>query len=103
MSSNAPTPWQTTADEVLAVLLQDEKAHDRARFEWQVDERHFPPGAHREVFRAVDDLRLKNRPVHPAALHDACNGKVDVAWLGGLFMLYSEALTGECSGPTSRT
>jgi len=95
MSSNAPTPWQTTADEVLAVLLQDEKAHDRARFEWQVDERHFPPGAHREVFRAVDDLRLKNRPVHPAALHDACNGKVDVAWLGGLFMLYSEALTGE--------
>lgn len=95
MSSNAPTPWQTTADEVLAVLLQDEKAHDRARFEWQVDERHFPPGPHREVFRAVDDLRLKNRPVHPAALHDACNGKVDVAWLGGLFMLYSESLTGE--------
>ena len=95
MATKQPTPWQLSADEVLAVVLHDGQAYERARFEWLVDERHFPPGAHRDVFRAVDDMRLKNAPIHVTAVHDACNGKVDIAWLGGLFMLYSEGITGE--------
>ena len=89
------SPWQVRADQVLAVLLKDEGAWMRARFEYGLQQWNFPAGIWRDTFKAIDALRIAHEPVHLTAVHDRCDGKVPLEWIGQRVYLYSEALGGE--------
>lgn len=90
-----PTPWQLSADEVLAVLLRDGELYDRARYDWVVKVDHFPPGPHRDLFGAVAQLRDAGEEVHIAAVVDRCDGRVTAEWVSERMIAYSAAMRGE--------
>jgi archaellum biogenesis ATPase FlaH len=95
MSEQNPTPWEISADEVLAVLLRNDKAYQQACYEWSLKAFHMPPGPRRFTMHAINALRRANEPVHIAALVDRSDGQVTPGWLAERVAAYSEAMLGE--------
>lgn len=65
----SPERWQTYASYVLPVLLGEEDAtgkqtHYYTALSKGLQLRHFPKGAEREIFRALQSLRVEGKPVH---------------------------------------
>ena len=94
MGDQNPTPWQRSAEEVLAVLLKEPDAYDRTRFELGLLSCDFPPGKWRDLFLAIVALKHKSEPVHLASIIDKCNGTGDQDWIGLRFVQYAPALGG---------
>jgi hypothetical protein len=91
MSETKPTNWQLRADEVLAVLLREQDAHHTACFEYGVIALDFPPGPHRQTFKAIHALRMAKEPVHLTALQEKAPDVPDT-WLAARWAMYTKAL-----------
>jgi replicative DNA helicase len=94
MGEQNPTPWQRSAEEVLAVLLKEPGAYDRAKYELGLLSPDFPPGKCRDLFLAIDTLKRLNEPIHLAAVIDKCNGQGDQEWIGLRFIQYRPEIGG---------
>lgn len=94
MSETQPTPWQLSADEVLAVVMRDAAEYRRARFELALMVADFPPGPWQDVFRAVDSLYFEEQPIHITAIMDRCP-TASLEWVTARWALFNgAALTG---------
>lgn len=93
MSETKPTPWQLSADEVLAVVMRDAVEYKRARFELALMVADFPPGPWQDVFRAVDSLYFEDKPIHITAIMDVCTG-ASVEWVSARWAMGSAPLGG---------
>jgi len=87
-----PNNWQLRADEILAVLLKNDKAWSTVRFEHGVLPTDFPPGAWREAYRAITVLNMQQRPITLTEIHEASDSKVPLEWLSERAILYSQKL-----------
>jgi replicative DNA helicase len=87
-----PTPWQAAADEVIGACLHDRAAWELVRFgPHPLAIEHFPPGPHREAFRAIDLLYLCERPAHLVSIVNETNNAVSLEWLGARLLLGQQA------------
>lgn len=93
MSEMQPTPWQLSADEVLAVVMRDAAEYKRVRFELGLAIADFPPGTWQEVFRAVDVLYFEEAPIHVTAILDRCPA-ASLEWITARWAMGSAPLGG---------
>lgn len=89
--------WNTIADVVLAVLLQDHetKAFEHAFWYVQVLPRHFPPGDFYQLtYETIVTMRGENESITPQAVTAASDGAIPIQWLLQRWSLYDD-LQGE--------
>src|SRR5690242_19247452 len=88
MTTTQITPHELAADDVLAVLLNESPAFEKAVLDYGLKPAHMPTNQHRTVLSAVIELRQSKQPVHDTTILDKCNGVVDLAWISQRFRLY---------------
>lgn len=93
-SEHTPTPYELAADDVIAVLLNEEAAFDTASFELGLLPAHMPTPQHRAAFEVITELRTNKLPVHDTVVMDKAGGAIKLDWISQLFALYDATRTG---------
>lgn len=93
-AERTPTPYELAADDVIAVLLNEETAYDTASFELGLLTAHMPTPQHKAAYEAISELRISKLPVHDTVVMDKSGGAVKLDWISQCFALYDATRTG---------
>lgn len=93
-AEHTPTPYELAADDVIAVMLNEEAAFDMASFELGLLPAHMPTPQHKAAYEVISELRINKLPVHDTVVMDKSGGAVKLDWISQCFALYDATRTG---------
>lgn len=75
-----PSVWELAADDLVAVLLNDEQGRNQIVYELNIMPAHMPTQQHRAVFEAVKACMAAGEPIHDTTVRDKCGSVVPLDW-----------------------
>jgi replicative DNA helicase len=81
VSDATPSTYELAADDVLAVMLNDETCRQQAVYEYSIMPAHMPTLAHRKLYEAILACMAAGEPIHDTALLEKCGSVVTLDFL----------------------
>jgi replicative DNA helicase len=93
-AEHTPTPYELAADDVIAVLLNEETALDKSVYEMGLLAAHMPTPQHKIAMEVITKLRQEKQVVHDTIVMDAAGGAVGLDWISQRWALYDVTRAG---------
>lgn len=93
-AERTPTPYELAADDVIAVLLNEETALDKSVYEMGLLPAHMPTPQHKIAMEVITKLRQEKKVVHDTVVMDMAAGAVGLEWISQRWALYDATRSG---------
>lgn len=93
-AEKTPTPFELAADDVIAVLLNEESALDKSVYEIGLLAAHMPTPQHKIAMEVITKLRQEKKVVHDTVIMDMAGGAVGLEWISQRWALYDATRSG---------
>lgn len=94
MPEHTPSPYELAADDVIAVLLNEETALDKSVYEMGLLAAHMPTPQHKIAMEVITKLRQEKKVVHDTVIMDMASGAVGLEWISQRWALYDITRSG---------
>lgn len=93
-AERTPSPYELAADDVIAVLLNEETALDKSVYEMGLLAAHMPTPQHKVAMEVITKLRQEKQVVHDTIVMDMAGGAVGLDWISQRWALYDVTRAG---------
>jgi hypothetical protein len=88
MSAREPSNWENAADDILSVMLRDERGRNRVMYEFSVTPADMPSLKHRRLFEAVRATVAAGEMIHDTTVRARCETDVPLDWYSQVDTLF---------------